>query len=165
MKIRILIVTILFGMAMILGACGDKAEDADRSGNPDVQISQDGQSGTIKEGDSSLEYGKSMEWPKELMADLPEPKATITAVVKDDSTKACTAAFAEFAEDDAEAYVAKLKELGYESGMESADAESMIFNGESDNGAVVFVYNVTAKEGTISYESKSEEDMESSSEE
>jgi len=49
-------------------------------------------------------------------------------------------------------YVAKLKELGYQSIMEVNDTDGVMFSGKNSSGVMVtFTYNNTAREGTISY--------------
>lgn len=119
---------------------------------PGGQIEIGGNSGKIESGDSSINYGDNLKWPKEFMVNIPEPKGKITAVVKDDKTRQCTVTFSEMSKDDASDYVVKLKGLGYSGGLEISDADSITFSGAASNGSEIsFLYNVTAKEGSIFY--------------
>lgn len=118
-----------------------------------IQINND--SVVVKEGSSELNAGESLKWPEKFMVNIPEPKCRITAVLKDDKTGQCTVAFAELSNEEAKAYVEKLKSNGYSGGMELQDTDSILFSGaDNRESQVCFTYNTTAKEGTISYEPK-----------
>lgn len=157
-------------MAAVLSCClllvsGCKGK-TDENNIPDkVKINDD--SVTVKEGSSEIKAGESLKWPEKIMVNMPEPKCKITAVLKDDKTGQCTAAFAELSNEDAKAYVEKLKSNGYSGGMELQDANSILFSGIDGKGSqACFVYNTATKEGTISYEPKAstESDSEEKSE-
>lgn len=109
-------------------------------------------SSTVKTDEGEIVAGDSVDWPDDNMGDLSEPDATITAIVKDDTTGNCTVAFSEMSKDDATKYLTKLKDLGYQSIMEVNDTDGIMFSGQNAKGILVtFTYNYTAKEGTVSY--------------
>jgi hypothetical protein len=151
----LILATTFVCMVILLSACG-----AGRKDNQNVSATNSSQDETIMESSGenvqNIDFGENIEWPKELMANLPEPKGKVTAVINDESTGSCTIAFAEMSKEDAMAYVDKIKELGYTNGLNVADGESIMAGGTETNGAeAFFTYNITAKEGTISYSSKS----------
>lgn len=146
-----LVVTIFICMVMALSACGTGGQDNQNDSSTD-KTQTGGILETIENNTENMEFGENLKWPTELMANLPQPTGKITAVLKDDSTKGCTVAFSGMTKEEAQAYVAKIKALGYSNGMEMADEDSIIVNGTVANGGVAnFIYNVTAKEGVISY--------------
>lgn len=136
---------ILLCMILILPACGVGKEQSD--GNTV-------QSAGNMQNEPSVELGKELEWPKDMMGDLPEPKGKITAVIDDKTAKQCTVAFGEMSEEEAETYAKKIEELGYTGGMNLSDKDIISVNGENADGSKAdFVYNITAKEGVISFQS------------
>lgn len=160
---RILAAVLIFGILMLPGCSKAKTVvlDTGDGGKVSVDVSQDGNAGKIEDGDSSIEFAEDMEWPADFMVGLPQPKGKITGVLKDDGTKACTVALNEMGEQDAKDYSASLKTLGYENGMDFSDAESIMFTGTGKDGAtIMFAYNTTAKEATISYSPKAAEEAE-----
>jgi len=146
---------IILCMGLSLTACGG-IQKSGKAGSEDRQSGQTQSSKNTENNKTTIAAGQNMEWPKDKMANMTEPKAKVTAIVKDDATKQCTVAFGEMAETDAKAYVLKLKELGYVNNVvEMTDANSIMFSGESSSGEqVTFVYTISTKDGTIFYDPK-----------
>ncbi|MFA6940134.1 MAG: hypothetical protein WCQ54_04020 [Clostridiaceae bacterium] len=157
----IFIAAVLSCCLIMISACKGKT---DENSTPDkVKINND--SITVNEGSSEIKAGESLKWPGDLMIDIPEPKIKITAVLKDDSKGQCTVAFAELSNEDAKAYVAKLKSNGYSGGMELSDENSILFSGIDGKGSqACFAYNAATKEGTISYEPKASTESDNNTE-
>ncbi|AHF11299.1 MULTISPECIES: hypothetical protein [Dehalobacter] len=138
-------VVIIVCMAFMMTACGsgskiDENSEAQSQGN------------AAQSTNSDLDVGENLKWPTDSMGNLPGLKGKISAVLKDDSTGQCTVAFSEMAKEDAQAYIAEMKKRGYTGELSVADEESLIHSGKAANGSTaVFTYNVTAKEGTISF--------------
>lgn len=155
-NIRFLIALgLIICMSVTISACGSSGqEDAKKGTAGQVQAGP-----TVEKqgnGKAEVDLAKNLKWPEDSMGNLPEPKATITAVLKDSTTGECTVAFSEMSKEDAETYVSELKKMGFSGEMEMADTESIIQSGKLENGSTaVFVYKLTAKEGSISYGSKS----------
>jgi len=134
-------------LVMTLSACGSSGDDT-QSGSLTDNLA----SGSIDTAGGSLDYGNNLQWPEEKMAGLPAPQGKITGVLSDDSTGQCTVTFNEMTQQDAESYAAKIKEMGYTNGLNFADADSIMSGGTNANGeGAFFTYNITAKEGSISY--------------
>lgn len=116
-----------------------------------VDISKDGGVKVQKDG-SSFEGGTDLKWPQSSMGDLPEPKAKISGVVT--GKEGSSIVFSEMSLGDAQAYIEKLKELGYKDGLNMTDSDSLSYTGKNSSGAtVMFAYNASPKEGTIGYSS------------
>jgi len=140
-------VVIIVCMAFMITACGSGSKTDENNGGQTQGNA--GQSGSTN-GD--LDVGQNLKWPADNMGNLPELKGKITAVLKDDSTGQCTVAFSEMAKEDAQAYITEMKKMGYTGEMSMADEESLIHSGKAADGSTaVFTYNITAKEGAISY--------------
>jgi len=146
---------IIICMGISLAACGS-IQKTGKTGSENQQSAQSQSGKEAGNNKTTVAAGQNMEWPKEKMANLTEPKANVTAIVKDDTTKQCTVAFGEMSEADAKAYILKLKELGYVNNVvEMTDANSVMFSGESSSGEqVTFIYNISTKDGTIFYDPK-----------
>lgn len=118
-----------------------------------VNITKDG--GKIEVNGETYEAGENLDWPKDAMGELPEPKAKVTFVMKDDANMGCTVTVEEFSVKDAEKYLEMLKEKGFKEGMNISDEDGIMFTGKKDDGSVVnFIYNPDSKDGTIAYSSK-----------
>lgn len=142
-------------MIVTISACGSSGQEDAKKGTAGPA-----QAGPTVEqqgnGKAEVDIAKNLKWPEDSMGNLPEPKAKITAVLKDSTTGECTVAFSEMSKEDAEAYVSELKKLGFSGELEMADTESIIQSGKLKNGSTAaFVYKLSAKEGTISYGSGS----------
>ncbi len=122
-------------------AIGGKVE----SSNNGVKIEANG---------TTIETGQDLKWPQQAMGDLPQPNGKITAVMNSNSSEGCTVNVSEMSLDDAKAYVAKLKALGYKDGLEINGADGRLYtvSGENSSGASAgFTYDADPKEGTIYY--------------
>lgn len=150
-KGTLLISAIIIFTAMLLTSCRGVGNVIKKK-IPGGDIKIDESSGKIESGDSSMSFGENLKWPKEFMVNMPEPKGNVTAVVKDDKTRQCSVCISEMNKDDASDYAASLKKLGYSGGVEVSDSESIMFSGKASDGSeVVFLYNTTSKEGSVSY--------------
>lgn len=146
-------------MLAALVGCGAKEKIAEKAAEEFIEgigggnVDIDGDNLTIEgEDGENFAAGDNLSWPGDKMGDLPEPKASVSAVLNDDATQQCTVAYQGMEKDDAEAYVEKLKKLGYTGGMDLSDADMIMTSGYNSAGDKVdFIYNTTAKEGTISY--------------
>lgn len=157
-KLKLSILVAMLILAMIaMSACGKDSKPNDASKKTDqTQTSTNSNSNESSSG-GTVSVGEKLTWPKALLGSLPEPKGKITAIIKDENKGQCTVAFAEMTKEDAKAYAAKIKEIGYTAELEAEDAEALIISGTSKEGSqVCFTYNITTKEGTIFYSSKAD---------
>jgi len=137
---------ILLCLILVLAACG--ADKTSQSGGAT-------QNKGNAQNEPSINLGEDLKWPKDLMGNLPEPKGKITAVIRDEATKQCTVTFVEMSKEEAGAYAKKIEELGYAGGLKVAADDLISANGEDTTGARVdFLYNVSPKEGVISFRHK-----------
>lgn len=150
-----LIVTIMFSLC----SCGKIEEKiaeksveklVENATGANVDITKDG--GKIEVNGETMEAGENLPWPEEAMGELPKPKAKVTFVMAGDASKGGTVAVSELELNDAKQYAEKLKEMGFKNGMNLEDSDGIIFSGTTDKGEQVnFVYNLSAKEGTVAY--------------
>ncbi|MBU7006511.1 hypothetical protein [Phosphitispora fastidiosa] len=141
----------LLGCSSIEDKIAEKATEKIVEGATGAQVDVDKGSVKVEGEGGSFEAGQDMDWPQDAMGDLPEPKAAVTGVIKA-GAESCTVTFTEMVSDDAKEYIAALTELGYKDGMNIADQESLMLAGTKDDGSSVsFIYNITAKEGTVTY--------------
>lgn len=150
----------IFILVFSLTGCGKVVEKASQKAiekaveeavGGEVSIQEDGIK--IESKDGTFESGGDLKWPADAMGDLPIPKANVTGIIKDNSNKGCTVSLTDFSIEDANAYLEKLKSLGYEDGFTMEDKEMMMYSGSKDDGsAITFAYNNVPKEGTIFYQ-------------
>ncbi len=141
----------LLGCGSIEDKIAEKATEKIVESATGAQVDIDKGSVKVEGEGGSFEAGENMAWPQDAMGDLPEPKATVTGVIRA-GEESCTVTFTEMASDDAREYVAVLTEMGYKNGMNIADQESLMLAGTKDDGSSLsFIYNITAKEGTVTY--------------
>lgn len=140
------LVATLLCLILMLTACGADKTNQSNDGTQSTENSQK---------EPSIDLGEDLKWPKDFMGNIPEPIGKITAVISDEATKQCTVTFAEMSKEDAAAYAKRIEELGYVGGLKVSDADLISINGEDTTGARVdFLYNVSPKEGVISFRSK-----------
>lgn len=140
------LVATLFCLILMLTACG---ADKTSQSNDGTQSTENAQK------EPSIDLGEDLKWPKDVMGNLPEPIGKITAVISDEATKQCIVTFAEMSKEEAAAYAKKIEELGYVGGLKVSDVDLISINGEDTTGAKVdFLYNVSTKEGTVSFRPK-----------
>jgi hypothetical protein len=154
-------ISILLIVVMVLSfsACGKITEKIAEKGiekliedktGAEVDINKDGASISVDGG--SMQTGEDLDWPKEAMGELPEPKAKVTFMMLNDENKGGSVTLTDFDEDKAKKYVEDLKDLGFTEVMNMADAESIVFVGTSDKGEQInFSYDIESKEGVIIY--------------
>ncbi len=141
----------LLGCGSIEDKIAEKATEKIVEGATGAQVDIDNGGVKVEGEGGSFEAGENLDWPQDAMGDLPEPNATVTGVIKG-GEESCTVAFSGMAVDDAKDYMAALTEMGFKNGMNLADQESLMLTGARDDGSnVSFIYNITAKEGTIAY--------------
>lgn len=159
MKIVISCLVAIMAITALVG-CSSKEKIAEKAAEEYIEkagggkVDIDGDKLTIegKDGKDAVVVGNNLSWPGDKMGDVPEPKAIISAVLNNDGTQQCTVAYQGMKKDDAETYAKKLKELGYKGGMNLSDSDMIMTSGYNSKGDKVdFIYNITAKEGTISY--------------
>ena len=160
MKIRKLISVLLMVVILFsLSACGKITEKIAEKGieklvedktGAEVDITKDG--ATINVDGGSIQSGEDLDWPKDAMGELPEPKAKVTFIMVNEANKGGSVTIADFDEDKAKQYVEKLKDMGFKEVMKMEDSESIAFVGTSDKGEQVnFSYSIESKEGVIIY--------------
>jgi len=138
----------LFCLILALAACGADKTSQDSDATQKTENEQQ---------EPSIEIGEELKWPKELMGNLPEPTGKVTAVMSDETSKQCTVTFGEMSKEDAGEYVKMVEELGYSGGLKVSDSDLISISGDDATGARVdFLYNVSPKEGIITFDPKSE---------
>lgn len=163
MKLKNAIIAILIlCMTLGLASCGRMIRNAIIKGATGgaVDVSGDGDEVTFtgEDGDAVISVGEDMKWPDDVMGDVPKPQATITAIFKDESAKACTVTFEKMSKGDAQDYLAALKGLGYGNGLDFSDSESLMFSGTKESGeGIMFTYNIADGTGLISYSENADE--------
>ncbi len=137
-------------LTLTLAACGGgKTEDSGKTEDGGKAAQEN--AGNVSTG-AELDFGQNLKWPADSMGKLPEITGKITGVLKDDGSGQCTVAFSEMTKENAQAYIAEMKKMGYTGELSMADEESLVHSGKAADGSTAFfTYNVTAKEGTISY--------------
>lgn len=162
-KAKTMAVLLILGLVISLSACGKVTEKATEKGmekliesqtGSKVDITKDG--AKIQADGQTVQVGEGMAWPKDAMGGLPEPKAKVTFVINGGEGKGCSVGIEEFENADAKKYMETLKELGYKALMTVEDKESMMFVGQKDKISVNFTYNITSKEGAVTYSPKAE---------
>lgn len=158
-KLNLKIFVLTAALFLSLTGCGrvqdkiaEKATEGivEKATGGQVDITKDGVK--VQKDGANFEAGKDLKWPKEAMGDLPEPKAKITAVLNAEGGKGGTVAYNGMSLEDAKAYAAKLKELGYKGGLSISDADLVSHNGtNSSDASVMFTYNIGPNEGGITY--------------
>lgn len=138
------VVSFILIVSVLLTACtSNKLEKANAKGDIERKIEE-----------GNLDTGKNLAWPEELMVNIPNPNPNckITAILKNDKSLQCTVAFSGLSEEDSKEYVRKLKSIGYSGGLELTDESGTIYGGQSSNGSTIsYIYNITSKEGVITY--------------
>lgn len=135
---RVWVIALAFVLALAaLAGCARKIVGVDANGNR-VEVKDSGDTMTIKGegGEVTIASDGSLPWPKGSMGDLPELKGNITAVA--DTDEGAFVSCDEVSKSDYEAYVTKLKGLGYEAAMEAAfDENTFMFMGQKGDYQVV----------------------------
>lgn len=158
-KVRTLIVLIMVITAMLtLSACGS-SKKINMGNGTTGEVKSNGDVSVTGNNGESVNVGENLKWPKEHMGSLPEIKGKITGVLNDEKTQTCSVVFTEMTLDDAKEYIETMKKLGYTNGATISSSEALVMGGTSkDNSEAVFSYNITAKEGSVSYKVKSDND-------
>lgn len=154
--LSLLIVTI----PMVLTACksaeekvSEKAGEALVEQVTGAEVDIDGDEVKLETEDGSFVAGENLEWPGEVMGNLPVPKADISCVMKDNNSTICTVGLSNFEKAEAEKYFETLKGMGFKGGLTAVDADSLILTGTRDDGTSInFVYNPDPKEATIAFD-------------
>ena len=103
---------------------------------------------TVKtdEGNTKISAGSSVTWPKDKMGDLPEPKGgKILSVI--DTPQGTSVTVNEISRADYDAYVAKLKALGYKSAYQMDMEGSVVFGAEKEGSTVSTQFHAGEGEG------------------
>lgn len=131
----------------VIEMASDEITDIQNNGEDELVI--DTEAGEIAAGDD-------IEWPNDLMGDLPVPEAKVTFVMPNDKGGA-TVNLDEMSREDADAYGEKIRELGYTGGMNLIEEDTLMVGGKNEEGATVnFMYNATAEEAVLNYSSTGE---------
>lgn len=160
MKIKkIISILVIVVMVFSFSACSKITEKIAEKGieklvesktGADVDITKDG--ATINVDGGSMQSGEDLDWPKDAMGELPEPKAKVTFIMVNEKDKGGSVTFSDFDEDKAKQYIESLKDMGFEEVMKMEDTESILFVGTSDKGEQInFSYDIEAEEGVIIY--------------
>lgn len=122
-------------------------------------------SGTqIVEGDDT-----PIEWPKDLMGDLPQPGGTITSIDRgndiwgmDAPSWIIVVSIKDIFREDCIIYINKLKKLGFKQGVFENTDSKISFSGslENKNVSVSFSYNLLANKGFVAYNPKNSDIIE-----
>lgn len=101
---------------------------------------------TIKTEHGETKVGENQKWPKDKMGDLPELKTNITMVIEDyDKEKDINLGmvyFSDLKKNDAEKYVEAIKNLKYESVLESSSGDGFMYSGKNEKGAEVVFFPI-----------------------
>lgn len=148
-------VLVSIAMMLVMSSCFKKINtnpgtnqntQGQNGGTPNVNITDNSGNGIV--------VGQNMDWPSRTMGNLPQMKGKVTAVINSDQTHECAVTVSGCTKDDATAYVAQLKSLGYGNGMDMADSNGYLFTGtNSSNDNVTFSYVLSSGEATVSFAS------------
>lgn len=159
----LLIITLLISLSACGKAGGKIAEQSvekavEKATGGTVDLSNDG----LKiEGDGqSIAIGDKLAWPKDVMGDLPEPRAQVTGIIKGEANNGAIVIVSEFG--DVKGYVEQLQDMGYKDVMNIEDTEGFIYTGkkavnETKSAVASITYNFSSKEGSITYSSEETE--------
>ena len=144
----------------MMTACGKKIEEKieekigekiiEKAIDGDVDISKD--TTTIKTDQGTSQIGTDLEWPKDKMGDIPQPKGKIVGVFEDTANKSMSVTFDTMSYEDGKDYYEKLKALGYTKGMEAFSTDNLTFSGyKEDKTEILFMYSKESSAGTLVY--------------
>ncbi|PKM94479.1 MAG: hypothetical protein CVU84_10455 [Firmicutes bacterium HGW-Firmicutes-1] len=155
---KILVVVLIISMLLMATSCGkikDKIGEkftekvTEKVLGEDVEINGDGFK--VNGEDGSFETGEDLDWPEDVMGDLPEFKGNITTLWKDE--KSCSIVFADGDEDDVKDYAEELEDIDFEDGIETDQDDIFMFSGtrESEGDTITITYSGTDDTVTIFY--------------
>lgn len=150
--IIVIIVSLMTGCKKKIGEKIAEKVIEDATGGK-VDIHKD--TATIKTEHGETKVGENQKWPKDKMGDLPELKTNITMVIEDyDKEKDINLGmvyFSDLKKNDAEKYVEAIKNLKYESALESSSGDGFMYSGKNEKGAEVVFSYMEDGTGSISY--------------
>ena len=147
--LSIAFVLVLIFTFVTLTGCGRRTQvfrDAD--GNKvEVQHSGDTMTITGDDGEATIQVGDNLSWPKGNMGDLPAPGGKILTVI--DTPQGFSVTCEEISKSDYQAYVEKLKGMGFETAYEmEADKTTIMYAGEKDDYVVSVQLHLESEGGT-----------------
>lgn len=162
---RLLVIVMVFSLMATISGCGkikDKvgekiAEKAtEKLLGDNVDITKEGIEIKGEDG-GSFRTGEDLDWPDDVMNDIPEfKKGNIISIWGDG--KNCTMLIEDGDEDDVEDYIKKLKDMDFEDGFESSDNEIIMYSGtrQSEEDTITVTYSKTDKTVSITYNQNQE---------
>lgn len=148
-----LLLVLLLGLLLVptLASCGQPGGNGGNT-TPTAAPTDDASptDAAPTQANPTVESGDDLEWPSDAMGNLPVLDATRTDIVIAGGLSSVL-----FTDLDAEVgsqYIEALKELGYGDGMEYKDDVVLSFTGtDADGASVVFAYDFSTREGTLTY--------------
>lgn len=144
---KVMITLLLLLLVVMFSACNSNSQQAADSSSASVSADAPGDNGDVE--------NDFVEWPGDLMGNLPAPKCKITSVDKGGqlAPDLIVVAFGEMEKADAEEYLKQLNALEYTGGVSISSEDKIMFSGvDSKNAGANLDYNVKDKTGYISYD-------------
>ena len=139
-KIVAVLLIVALALAVLAGCKGPKRTYVDEDGTK-VEVQGDGDTVVVtnEDGESSAVSGSNLAWPKGKMGDLPELKGNIIQVL--DTPEGQQVSLADIKKSDYDAYVSKVKSLGYETVYDmEIDDSTHLFAGEKGDFSVMIQF-------------------------
>lgn len=135
-KLLAIALVAVLALAALAGCAPKVIKDVDGT-----RVEVQGDTVTVKgeDGEATIKAGDNLPWPKDKMGDLPEIKGNILGVI--DTPQGVSVTIENVKKSEYEAYVAGLKELGYEAALEldNVGETSSLFQGKNEDGDTVSV--------------------------
>lgn len=161
----LLVIIMIFSLVTAFSGCGKIKEKVgekiaekatEKLLGDNVDITKDGLEIQGEDG-GSFKTGEDLDWPEDVMNDIPEfKKGSIISVWEDG--KNCTMMIEDGDEDDIEDYIEELKDMDFEDGFESNDDEIIMYSGtrESEEDTVTVTFSKTDHTVSITYNQNQE---------
>lgn len=135
---KLFVIALITVLALtLLAGCGPKVI----KGVDGTKVEVQGDTVTVKgeDGEASITAGDNLPWPEEKMGNLPEFKGSIIGVI--DTPQGVSVTMEGVKKATFEAYVAALKDLGYEATMEldNVGGTTSLFQGKNEDDDAVSV--------------------------
>ena len=145
----LLTITLVLSGCNLIGGNKNGESKADRNDSKGTETSK--ATGNETSGTGVI-IEDTKKWPVNDMGNLEKPNAVVDGFLKDSVSGVCIVTLSELKENDAEQYLASLKTKGYNPEMEVKDNDGIYFLGKNSEGeSVIFTYNPTGIEGTVSF--------------
>ena len=162
-KKSIILIALLLSISLFTTACSNKIEEKiggkiaekaiEKATDGEVDVNVDSKDGvSIEMGEGSMEMGENLDWPKDSMGSLPEPKATIVSIteLKEENSTSLILSFNK--KDGGADYMDKLIDLGYiQTSIVKSEMGNIYTGVKDDNSVVMLSYQTDEEQGSLMY--------------